>query len=140
MSAAATAPDGALRLSRMLQFGDSMFPVGAFAFSGGLESAVQKGVVHDLGTLEAFTRDAQAQGFDEVLERKWAPLTVLEQHTHPFALWARVVAGEMWLTIGEDVRHLLPGDEFSLQREVPHAERYGKDGATYWVARRHQEA
>lgn len=91
-------------------------------------------------TLEAFTRDAQAQGFDEVLERKWAPLTVLEQHTHPFALWARVVAGEMWLTIGEDVRHLLPGDEFSLQREVPHAERYGKDGATYWVARRHQEA
>ena len=91
-------------------------------------------------TLEAFTRDAQAQGFDEVLERKWAPLTVLEQHAHPFALWARVVAGEMWLTIGEDVRHLLPGDEFSLQREVPHAERYGKDGATYWVARRHQEA
>ena len=45
MSADATAPDGALRLCRMLQFGDSMFPVGGFAFSGGLESAVQKGVV-----------------------------------------------------------------------------------------------
>lgn len=91
-------------------------------------------------TLVAFTRDAQAQGFDEVIERKWPPLMVLEQHTHPFALWARVVSGEMWLTVGEDVRHLLPGDEFSLEREVPHAERYGKDGATYWVARRHQES
>ena len=60
MSAVTAAPD-ALRLCRMLQFGDSMFPVGAFAFSGGLESAVQKGVVHDLGTLEAFARTAVEQ-------------------------------------------------------------------------------
>lgn len=30
-----------LSLSRMMQFGDSMLPVGAFAFSNGLESAVQ---------------------------------------------------------------------------------------------------
>ena len=36
-----------LSLSRMMQFGDSMLPVGAFAFSNGLESAVQKGVVYD---------------------------------------------------------------------------------------------
>ncbi|MFQ8889940.1 MAG: hypothetical protein ACLR7Z_17905 [Bilophila wadsworthia] len=36
-----------LSLSRMMQFGDSMLPVGAFAFSNGLESAVQKGVVQE---------------------------------------------------------------------------------------------
>ena len=87
--------------------------------------------------IKSFTRDAQAQGFDEILERKWAPLTVVENHTHPFALWARVVEGEMWLTVDGSERHLLPGDEFSLDRDVPHTERYGKDGATYWVARRH---
>lgn len=48
-------------LARMLQFGDSMFPVGGFAFSSGLESAVQKGVVTDAATLLAFTRTAAEQ-------------------------------------------------------------------------------
>ncbi len=45
----------------MLQFGDSVFPIGAFAFSGGLESAIQKGVVTDSATLLAFTRTAVEQ-------------------------------------------------------------------------------
>ena len=48
-------------LARMLQFGDSMFPIGGFAFSGGLESAVQKGVVTDAATLLAFARTAVDQ-------------------------------------------------------------------------------
>lgn len=85
---------------------------------------------------EAFATDARAQGFDEVLQRRWAAGTVLETHTHAFALRALVVQGEMWLTVADDVRHLCPGDEFALDREVPHSERYGAEGATYWVARR----
>ena len=36
---------------RILQFGDSMFPVGAFSFSNGVEAAVQAGVVHDKDSL-----------------------------------------------------------------------------------------
>uniref|UniRef100_UPI001F1BA058 urease accessory protein UreF n=1 Tax=Bradyrhizobium sp. Oc8 TaxID=2876780 RepID=UPI001F1BA058 len=48
-------------LSRMLQFGDSMFPIGAFSFSSGLESAVQKGVVTNVATLRAFARTAVEQ-------------------------------------------------------------------------------
>ncbi|MCC7326024.1 MAG: AraC family ligand binding domain-containing protein [Burkholderiales bacterium] len=91
-------------------------------------------------TLEAFTRDARAQGYDEVIERTWAPLMEVEQHAHPFALWARVVAGEFWLTVGDDVRHIVSGDEFTLERKVLHAERYGKDGAKFWVARRHDRS
>jgi quercetin dioxygenase-like cupin family protein len=71
-----------------------------------------------------------------VLSREWAPGVVLDTHTHPFAVKAVVVAGEMWLTVGDDTRHLQPGDRFELDREVPHAERYGAAGATYWVARR----
>lgn len=55
------APGDASHLVRMLQFGDSMLPVGAFAFSGGLESAIQKRVVTDAGTLLAFTRTAVEQ-------------------------------------------------------------------------------
>lgn len=88
-------------------------------------------------TFESFKRDAQAQGFDEVVERSWPPSTVLATHTHPFAVKAVVVHGDMWLTVGDDVRHLRPGDTFAIDREVPHAERYGEQGATYWVARRH---
>jgi urease accessory protein len=48
-------------LARALQFGDSMFPVGGFAFSSGLESAVQEGVVTDVATLGGYVRTALAQ-------------------------------------------------------------------------------
>jgi len=90
----------------------------------------------NLPTFEAFAAEARAIGFDEVVERKWAPSLVLESHKHPFSVKALVVQGEMWLTVGDDVRHLRPGDEFTLDRAQPHAERYGSEGATYWAARR----
>ena len=54
-------PNSATFFVRMLQFGDSMFPIGGFSFSGGLESAIQKGVVTDAATLHAFTRTAVEQ-------------------------------------------------------------------------------
>ncbi len=41
---------------RVLQFGDSLLPVGSFSFSNGLESAVQLGVVQDLRSLGEFVR------------------------------------------------------------------------------------
>jgi hypothetical protein len=87
-------------------------------------------------TFEVFEAEARAAGFDEALVREWAPDTVLDTHTHAFDADAVVTQGEMWLTCKGDTRHLLPGDTFSLAREVPHAERYGPQGATYWVARR----
>ena len=86
-------------------------------------------------TFEAFKSVALAEGFDEVVERVWAPGTVLEEHTHPFAVKAKVVQGEMWLTVGGQTQHLKPGDLFELAHGEPHAERYGAEGATYWVAR-----
>jgi urease accessory protein len=44
------------RSMRMLQFGDTLLPVGSFAFSSGLESAVQLGEVNDAVTLAQFVR------------------------------------------------------------------------------------
>ena len=82
-------------------------------------------------TFAAFESEARAQGFDEVLERRWPSSKVLDTHAHPFTLRARVVAGEMWLIVGDDVRHLLAGDTFALDHGLPHAERYGAEGATY---------
>ena len=54
-------PRTAALLARMLQFGDSMFPIGGFSFSCGLESAIQKGVVVDTVTLAAYARTAVVQ-------------------------------------------------------------------------------
>ena len=85
---------------------------------------------------QAFEADALKQGFDQVLERRWAPNAELETHRHPITAKALVVQGEMWLTCGDATRHLHPGDTFELEPDVPHDERYGAEGATYWVARR----
>ena len=86
-------------------------------------------------TFEAFAAEQRIIGCDEVIERSWKPDTVVETHTHPFSVRALVVQGEMWLTVGDRVQHLRAGERFELDREVPHAERYGAEGATFWVAR-----
>ncbi len=57
----AALPANATGLARMLQFGDSMFPIGGFSFSGGLESAIQKRVVTDTNSLLAYARTAIEQ-------------------------------------------------------------------------------
>lgn len=84
-----------------------------------------------------FAAAAAAAGYEETLVRDWPADAVVDEHSHPFAVLARVVAGEMWLTADGSTRHLSPGDEFTLAAGQPHAERYGTSGATYWVARRH---
>ena len=58
----APVPVTATHLARMLQFGDSMFPVGGFSFSNGLESAVQKGVVTDVDSLRDVHPDRGGAG------------------------------------------------------------------------------
>lgn len=87
-------------------------------------------------TFEAFQADALAAGFDEALERTWAPDTVIDTHSHAFSVEAVVTQGEMWLTCEGRTRYLTPGSSFTLAHNVPHDERYGAEGATYWVARR----
>lgn len=87
-------------------------------------------------SFEQFESRSLADGFDEVLVREWAPGAVVPEHRHDFGVSAIVVQGEMWLTCAGQERHLVPGDTFALYRNEPHAERYGVQGATYWVARR----
>ena len=51
-----TQAPGVTEVLRALQFGDSMFPVGGFSFSNGVESALAEEVVHDADTLTAWVR------------------------------------------------------------------------------------
>lgn len=94
----------------------------------GIESFDQK-------AFERFADQARQLGFNEVLIRSWDPDVVLDTHTHPFSVQALVVAGSMWLSVDDQVHELKAGDPFSLGYQVPHAERYGPEGAVFWVAR-----
>lgn len=88
-------------------------------------------------TFDAFEAHARAQDFDAVLVREWAPGTDTGLHTHPFAVQVQVARGEFALEVGGTTQHLRAGDTFALDAEVPHTERYGPEGATFWVGRRH---
>ena len=87
-------------------------------------------------TFQQFEATARAQGFDQVLELNRAADTLLDNHSHPFAVSVRIVEGSFWLTVGEQTRHLQAGDTFELDADVPHSERYGPQGTRYWAARR----
>ena len=50
-----------IELIHILQFADSVLPVGAFSFSNGIESAIQKGIVTDADSLKGFVRTALKQ-------------------------------------------------------------------------------
>jgi quercetin dioxygenase-like cupin family protein len=89
-------------------------------------------------TFDDFQQQALDNGFDEALVREWAPNFSNEVHSHPFDTHALVVQGECWLSVDGQVQHLIAGDTFDLGRDVPHAERYGPEGATFWAARRNQ--
>jgi urease accessory protein len=96
----AALPVTATHLARMLQFGDSVFPIGGFAFSGGLESAIQKRVVTDPPTLLAFTRTAVEQasrgdGIGLVCAHRAASMGDIEEVARIDALvYARKLSGE----------------------------------------------
>jgi hypothetical protein len=90
----------------------------------------------DIGSFEDFAAQARRAGFDQVLVRRWEPGTTLAEHAHEFDAEALVIQGQMWLSCGGQTRELVAGDRFELARGTVHAERYGPQGATYWVARR----
>jgi quercetin dioxygenase-like cupin family protein len=90
----------------------------------------------EVGPFESFRASSLRDGADEVLERRYQPGQIVETHTHAFDARALVVDGEMWLTFGEQTQHLRAGDAFHVPSGTPHSEKYGPQGATYWVARR----
>ena len=84
-----------------------------------------------------FERSVRAQGFNEVLKRNWEAGKVVPSHSHPFDASLLVVGGEMWLTVGDETRHLVPGDSCEVPRNTTHSERYGAEGTNLFAARRH---
>jgi hypothetical protein len=87
--------------------------------------------------LEDFRTELRSSGFDEALQKDYAPNELIETHTHPFAARGLVTAGEMAITCDGHTRSYLIGDIFELEPGQVHSERYGPHGATYYVGRKY---
>ena len=83
-----------------------------------------------------FTAQAMDDGFDEVIQKEWAPNLVLEKHDHPFDARVQVVAGQVKLELANGSQTYELGDGFFILRGTEHSEQYGPQGATFWVARK----
>ncbi len=64
-----------------------------------------------------FEAEAHAAGFEAVLDRLSAPPALLGTQARPFAAQAWVVAGAMWLTQGDNNRHLRNADRLLVRRD-----------------------
>ena len=89
-------------------------------------------------TEQEFREAALSAEGGEVFLREWPPLAVVPEHSHPFALKALLLKGQMWLTVDGAERQIQIGEMFELSHGYPHAERYGPEGAAYLVAQKHR--
>jgi quercetin dioxygenase-like cupin family protein len=87
--------------------------------------------------IESFKAELTSTGYQEVLEKTYAPNQFMEKHKHPFRARAVVTAGEMTISWGDTVsREYRVGDIFEIEAGDEHSEQYGPAGATYLVGRR----
>jgi quercetin dioxygenase-like cupin family protein len=83
-----------------------------------------------------FTAQAMDDGFDEILQKDWAPNLVIEMHTHPFDARVQVASGLVKLALAGSTETFQAGQSFYIPRGTEHAEQYGSEGASFWVARK----
>ena len=87
-------------------------------------------------SLLEFTAQAMDDGFDEILQKEWSPNLVIDKHTHPFDARVQVAAGKVKLELASGAQTFEAGQSFYIARGTEHAEQYGENGATFWVARK----
>jgi quercetin dioxygenase-like cupin family protein len=83
-----------------------------------------------------FTAQAMEDGFEEILQKQWEPNLALEMHTHPYDVRVQVTSGQVRLSLANGAQTYEAGQGFYLARNTEHAEKYGPDGAHFWVARK----
>jgi len=86
---------------------------------------------------ETFESELRRDGFAEIDTRSMPPGQVNPLHTHPFAVKAMVLDGEITLTVDGVARVYRNGDVFTMAPGCEHAEQVGRAGVSYLVGRRH---
>ncbi len=79
------------------------------------------------------------EGYPDPVEVRREPGASLEEHLHPFEVYALILEGDLELIIeGESVLYRT-GDIFYLGAQEPHSESSGKNGVLYLSSRRSVE-
>ncbi len=78
-----------------------------------------------------------ADGFADVDTRSLPPSQVNPPHSHPFAVRALILEGEITLTVAGEARLYRGGDVFTMAAGCEHAEQVGAAGVSYMVGRKH---
>jgi len=88
----------------------------------------------------AFEAELKDQGFETVERKEGAPGFSTQPHAHPFDVRGLILSGEFILTTDGTPRSYRIGDTFALEAGCMHAERFGPEGSTYIVGRKHRAA
>ena len=76
------------------------------------------------------------EGYPDPVEVQREPRGSLDEHSHPFEVYALILNGGIELIIEGESAVYKPGDIFYLGAYEPHSERYGKEGVLYLASRR----
>jgi len=84
----------------------------------------------------AFEADLHRDGFDEIDTRALPAAPPNAEHSHPFAVRALVLEGDITLTVAGAARTYRSGEVFTMAPGCRHAEAVGPAGVRYMVGRR----
>lgn len=84
-----------------------------------------------------FTESLTKEGFLDTLVVTREPNGEAGVHEHPFEAKALILEGELNLRVAGEERAYRGGDVFYLAANQPHSERYGPNGVTFLIGRKH---
>ena len=87
-------------------------------------------------TKTEFIHMLMQEGYPDPIEVQREPRGSLNEHSHPFEVYALILNGDIELIIEGESAVYKPGDIFYLGGYEPHSERYGKEGVLYLASRR----
>ena len=86
---------------------------------------------------DEFIRQLKTEGYDEVLTKSVPAGDEVPLHSHPFAVKAMVIDGDITLGVAGTRTTYRAGEVFTMAPGCEHTERYGDAGVTYVVGRKH---
>ena len=89
---------------------------------------------------QSFEEDLKRDGFADIETKSVERNKHTGEHSHPFDVRAKVLAGEITLTCAGVSRTYRTGDTCSMEAGCEHAEQCGSSGVTYTVGRKHKGA
>lgn len=86
---------------------------------------------------QEFARKLAAEGFDDILTKSLPAAPEVAAHSHPFAVKALVLEGEITLGVAGQRTTYVAGEVFTMSPGCEHTEYCGTQGVRYLLGRRH---